>query len=228
MNPKPWYKSATAWSIAVSFLSHLAGWAGVPVDDAGIKAAAEILLPVVGMGVDAIGLWGRSRAQGPLTLTQSGADRTQLLRSPVFVSALAAALMLASISGCTTLKQNPQSAGLVVKYATLKFVEKAGDAEAQAARAVRVRIVAEDVQKFATGESVTIAALEAAVRARLPADLSPADRFLVDGLIIAVMQELQERVGAGLLSSEQLLEVKQVIGWVIEASAYAAPPPTAT
>jgi hypothetical protein len=224
MNPKPWYKSATALALGASFLTHLAGWAGVPLPAALAHEFAEYLLPAAGMAFDAIALWGRSRARGPLTMTQDGADRAQLLRLPWFVAIAAAALVAATLPACKTIDQHQASASLVVKYATMKVIEQAGATDAQFARATRIRSIAADVEKFAGGEAVTIAALEAAVRAQLPSDLSPADRFLADALVQSVVQELQARVGSGLLNPEQLLQVRQVLGWVIEATSYVAPP----
>lgn len=223
MNAKPWYKSATVWSIAVSFISHLAGWGGVPLDDTAVKALVEVLLPIIGMSVDSLAIWARARAEGPLTLTQSGSDRAQFMRSPLLVALIVAALVMALLPGCKTLDRHEASTSLVVKYATMKVIEKAGDAEAQGARAVRIRAIASDVEQYAAGESVTIAALEAAVRAKLPSGLSPADRLLADALVQTVGQELQARVGSGLLSAEQLVQVKKVLGWVIEAAEYSAP-----
>lgn len=144
----------------------------------------------------------------------------------LMIAALAASITLA---GCTALQNfldsNGGTAELGVTYATMKYIEKAGDVDAQIARATRVRLVAEDVKETARGDSVTVEALKAYVMGRLPADLSPADRFLADALIEALVAELQQRVGIGVLDADQLLVVDTLLEWVIKATTYYAPAP---
>lgn len=113
-------------------------------------------------------------------------------------------------------------AKLAVTYGVLKYCEKAGDPAAQAARCARVKAFAGEAQKLAAGESVTIVALNAAIEAKLPADLSPADRILAIALIETIEQELMQRVGGNLLKPEQIVIVQQVLGWVVDATGYVA------
>lgn len=128
------------------------------------------------------------------------------------------------LTGCKTLEQNQASARLVITYGVAKYIEAAGEPEAQAARAVRVRKVTEQAISIAAGGNVAIAALEGAVRAEVAKlTLSLADRALADGLIAMIAAELAKKLGDGVLSEEQLVQTKEVLGWIVDATAYAAP-----
>lgn len=122
------------------------------------------------------------------------------------------ALML---PGCASLERGDATARLAVTYAALKTIESGDD---PAARAAEVAAIARDAQRFLDSETVTVALLEHAVRSRLPADLSPADRLLADALVDAVVAELETRVGLGVLDAGQRLVVNQVLGWIVGAA----------
>ena len=134
-----------------------------------------------------------------------------------------AVALLVLLSACSTFGQNANTAKLGVTYATLKYIEKAGDSAAQSERAASVRRVADAVREVATGEAVTVAALEAAALAQLPDSLSPADRFLATAVIQSAVAELQVRVGEGVLDPEKKLQVEAVLSWVVEATNYYVP-----
>lgn len=130
---------------------------------------------------------------------------------------------LVALVGCKALETHENSARLIIQYSTLKYIEKAGDAPAQAARAGRVRSVAEQAMAMAAGGNVILSALEASIRAEVAKlTLSPADRMLADGLISVVAQELSRKFGEGVLSEQQLVQTRAVLSWVIEATAYSA------
>lgn len=123
------------------------------------------------------------------------------------------------LSACTAIESNPVTARLAVVYASLKVIESAPISQ-QAARRARIHQIALDAKTLISGEAVTIALLEAAIRDRVDfTKLSPADTALADALIDMVMQELQNRVGTGLLDPAQVLAVNTVLDWVIEATA---------
>jgi hypothetical protein len=66
---KVWYQSATFWALVVSATAHALVLIGVPESDAQ-QVAAELVraaVPVVGLIADAVGVWGRARAAGPLS-----------------------------------------------------------------------------------------------------------------------------------------------------------------
>lgn len=68
---KVWYRSATLWALVVSAIAHLLVIAGVGEAEAE-QAAAELVAavaPFVGLVADAVGVWGRKRAEGPLAAT---------------------------------------------------------------------------------------------------------------------------------------------------------------
>jgi hypothetical protein len=137
--------------------------------------------------------------------------------NPAFLGLVAA---LALLTGCSALKDLGgvnSEARIFVTYATLKYI---GDADDPAGKAAKVRDVAEQVRAAARGESVTIEALKALVMARLPADMDPADRFVAGELVNVLAARLAEGVGDGVLDPEKLVAVDQLIGWVIDATAY--------
>lgn len=140
------------------------------------------------------------------------------------VLALAASLVLAA---CATLQEYIDGGGgtaeLTVTFATLKYIEDAGNEARQVERAVRVAAVAEEVREVAKGEEVTIAALEAFVMGKLPEDLSPADRYLATNLVGVLVMQLQDRVDGDVLDPDELLAVDQLLGWVVNATAFFVP-----
>lgn len=128
---------------------------------------------------------------------------------------------VALLAGCTTLKEHETSARLVTQYATLKYLERYSVA-ARTERSERIRLIAADVKTFAAGET-TLTLLHGSVASRLDqAGLSPADRLLADGLVQIIVAELQQRIGAGVLSAEQLVVVNEVLDWIIQATQMAA------
>lgn len=132
--------------------------------------------------------------------------------------------LLFLLVGCKTLEQNQASTRLVIQYSVAKYIEKAGDTEAQAARAERVRKVATQALALTDGNDVILAAVEAAVRAEVAKlNLSPADLMLADGLVAVISEEISKRVGEGVLSPEQLIQTKLVLSWIVDATTYAAP-----
>jgi hypothetical protein len=66
---KPWYQSATLYALAVSALAHALVLLGATEGEAQEAAAGFVAhaIPVIGLVADAVGAWGRRRAQGPLT-----------------------------------------------------------------------------------------------------------------------------------------------------------------
>lgn len=124
-----------------------------------------------------------------------------------------------SLTGCQSLEKSPTTAKLAVGYATLKVIENSAP-EVRAERRAKINKIAQDAKKFISGEAVTLTLLESAIRGQVDfTKLSPADAYLANALISAVIQELQIRVGTGLLDPAQVLVVNTVLDWVIEATA---------
>lgn len=139
----------------------------------------------------------------------------------LFGSAIAFVLSLCLVAGCSTIENNPNTARLAVGYATLKLLENSAPTVREARR-VKINQIATEAKALVTGESVPLSLLESVVRSKIDfTKLSPADAYLADALIAAVMQELQNRVGEGLLDPKQSLVVASVLDWVIEATTVA-------
>jgi hypothetical protein len=141
----------------------------------------------------------------------------RLLKSLV-ISVLAAAAALASV-GCETLEKSPNTASLVVQYATAKVIEAGKTADERSARAVRIKSIATEAKTWFDGDDVTVGLLQAAAQARLAKlNLGPADLLLANGLVGVVVEELQKKVGEGVLSPEQKMTVSQVLAWIVGAA----------
>jgi hypothetical protein len=136
-----------------------------------------------------------------------------------FWGAVAALYLVAALqlAGCGTVERHETTAKLAVTYATLKGVEKGLDP-------ARTRAVAERAKAIVAGDAVTLVGLQEAISTELAGlELSPADRMLAGILVSAIAQELQLRIGVGVLSAEQKVKVGEVLQWVIDATYLGAP-----
>lgn len=153
----------------------------------------------------------------PPSNTQGGFARVSMLA----VIALLSALMLA---GCKSIEERPATAKLVTQYAVLKFAEQSS-ADKRAVRIEHVRRIAADVKAIAAGEPVSLALLKGAAFSEISKlQLSPADTLLAHALVDLIAEEIALRVGDGVLSPDQLVQVAQVMDWVVEATTLASPP----
>lgn len=124
--------------------------------------------------------------------------------------------------GCATdqFTRHETTAKLVTQYAVLKYAENIPD-DQRTARVERIRTIATDVKALASGDT-TLVALHDVVNQQLDkAGLSAADRLLANGLVDVIVAELQARIGDGVLSPEQRVQVVAVLDWVIQATALA-------
>ena len=120
--------------------------------------------------------------------------------------------------GCATFEKHETTAKLVTQYATIKYIEQIPEAD-KIERKARIVAVATDAKALASGDT-TLTALQTAVNEQLDkAGLSPADRLLANGLVEIIVAELQARIGEGVLSPEQRVQVVEVLDWVIQAAA---------
>ena len=117
-------------------------------------------------------------------------------------------------SGCETTSQTQSLARLAVQYATVMVVENNPE------RVARVIQIADGIrQTSGDATATTVAHLEALVRDQIRwENLDDRDTALVHLLIRTVRQELEARLGSGLLGPENLLIVNTVAGWIIEAA----------
>lgn len=138
---------------------------------------------------------------------------------------LSLCMVLALLTGCKTFdvgKADPaaiQAAKIGVQYATMKVVSKVDEAD-RPARAARIRAIVTDIESTLTGEAVSLSILDVEIRRHLPQNLKPEDQLAVNSLIQLVMVELKAQVGEGLLNENQLVQVKMVAEWVVEACGY--------
>lgn len=124
------------------------------------------------------------------------------------------------LAGCATdqFTRHETTAKLVTQYAVLKYAERLPE-EQKTERVARIRAIATDVKALASGDT-TLQALHEVVNQQLDkAGLSPADRLLANGLVDVIVAELQARIGDGLLSPEQRVQVQSILQWVIDAAA---------
>lgn len=115
--------------------------------------------------------------------------------------------------GCASLEKHNATAHLVVTAATLKGIEQGWDVE-------RVRAIVTTAKALTAGEEVTLDGLRLAITRELDKlELSPADRLLATALVQVISDELQARIGTGILKPEQRVQVNQVLQWVLDATA---------
>jgi hypothetical protein len=136
----------------------------------------------------------------------------------VLVAVLFAA---ASFSGCASTggSQTQLLAKAAVQYAVFKVSEKSPE------KAARILVISHSVREIAGKDGFnTVDLLVDAIRIRANvASLSPADQMLANLLIDAVGSELKARIGTGTLSTDKLLIVGEVAGWIEDAAKIAAP-----
>ncbi len=133
------------------------------------------------------------------------------------ITAIILAVALLALSGCSSIPADQQKtvAKLAVQYAVLKVADK------NPVKAARVAAIAKEVQAIAGGEGAnTVDLLLAIARTKVATlKLDAADQVLASALIDMVGQELKARLGTGVLTSDKLLIVGEVAGWIVEASA---------
>lgn len=145
----------------------------------------------------------------------------------LFMGAAVAALALVLLSGCASLGDptGPQidAARLLVRGATVAYIERAPRAE-QGAVANRILDVTNEVLEVAgNGEPITLQRLVQAAAEYLPSDLTPGRRVIALELIDVAAQALASRTGVGGLESDTLLRVRDVIDWVASVARLYAP-----
>lgn len=133
---------------------------------------------------------------------------------------LSALILSFTLLGCATFNQHQGTAKLVTQYAVMKFAEQSS-AERRDERIANVRKVAEGVKAVVGNEAVSIEGLQSLVGDQIAKlNLSPADTFLALALVQAISDELKVKVGEGVLTAEQKVQVSEVMDWVIQAAAF--------
>ncbi len=127
---------------------------------------------------------------------------------------LLAACLCLSLIACAALAERESSAKLAVQFATLKVLSN------QPERAERVReLVAEGKEYIESDTSVTVAFLADQARARINwGSLDLADQLLIGAVLDEAEAELRKRIGEGLLSEDQRLQLAMVLDWIDTAA----------
>ncbi len=135
------------------------------------------------------------------------------------------ALSLAALPACESLKLGEHGATvkLAISYATMKYVDQAGPG-ANIQRAARVASFANQAMNAIEGEGFTLDAFKSHILELIPADLDTADKVLALALIDVIAQELQLRIGDGVLTPETRVKAKQVLTWIVDATAFYSTP----
>lgn len=130
---------------------------------------------------------------------------------------LALAFGFGAFAGCasTPAAQQKVLAKLAVQYAVLKVADKKPE------KAAKIAEIAKEVQAVAGSEGAeTVDLLIALVRVKVATlNLDAADKVLAGALIDMVGEELKAELGEGVLSTDKLLVVGEVAGWIVEAAA---------
>lgn len=135
-------------------------------------------------------------------------------------------LLLAAVlglSGCATTPQDRSTiARVAVTYATCKVIENNPD------HGPRILVISQAVRQVAGGESFnTVALLDTFIRSQIKWErLSAADTLLAHVLLDEVKRQLTAKVGSGVLTSDKLLVVSEVAGWIEDAVRAAVPKTT--
>lgn len=131
---------------------------------------------------------------------------------------LAACVTSITLAACQALQDNAATAQIVVQYATAKYVENSSAAKRAERRAEVIRI-ATDLKEAAGGEGVSLVFLRERLAAELDKRaLSGADRVAINGLVNLVSTELEKRITSGVLDPNEVVQVREVLQWVIDAA----------
>jgi hypothetical protein len=156
----------------------------------------------------------QSTAREKAASTQGGFVKLKLL----IVLAIASMTAL-TLPACQTLDEHGATVKLAITYATMKYIDASGPAAA-VNRAARVAAFANQALNAVEGDGFELSAFKAHIMQNLAPDLSTADRVLAVALIDVIAQELQLRIGEGVLTPETRVKAKQVLTWIHEATAY--------
>lgn len=150
--------------------------------------------------------------------------KSYLLANWSLVASAVCALALVTLAGCSVLQTRPDLAKVGVTLAVAKFIQDSPD---PAARAAKVRGIANQLMAVTDNAESTVALLKAEAIRRLPVTMLPVDRAIAVALIESVAAELEVRVKDKLLPAERMLQIRTVLQWIIDGAGYGIPPGTA-
>ena len=135
---------------------------------------------------------------------------------------IAAALVIGAavtgLSGCAALQERPATVAFIAEYATNKVIYEDDN---PAEKAARIAAVANEALAVVdASEAAEIAFIKEAVERAINWDgLSPPDRAAARRLVDILAEELEIRLGAGLLNPEDVASVRRIIEIVRDTAA---------
>ena len=127
-------------------------------------------------------------------------------------------LMVLMFTGCALIdriNRDDTSTQLVVQYATIKLIDQSSAVSSSDVLEHVGRVKAVIDRESAT----TVAALIQEAESHIPWNkIDRADQLLVRALIVAVSDELEDRVGDGTLDPEHQLTVLAMLNWIEQAA----------
>lgn len=139
---------------------------------------------------------------------------------------LAAVAALSFVSGCASTPQGQRAERIVIQASVLHIIEQSAQPAQKAQRIVEAVKLA---RTLLTDETVTVAALRSALLKRVgERDLPASEKLVALEVINTLSDEVEKRVGSGILSPDSLVTVNTVLDWVSDATAFYVPIQTAT
>lgn len=138
-------------------------------------------------------------------------------QSLVGCSAAFLGAVILALAGCASLSSPSNTTGerLGVQLATMTLIEHSGQ---PAAKAVRV-VEAVKAVRTLLDDNTSVGKLRSALLARIAQENpSPAERLAAVELVNALADEIEKRLGAGLLSPDAIVSVNTVLSWVEDAA----------
>lgn len=140
-------------------------------------------------------------------------------RPGFLVGLFAVATVILGLTSCATFQNNQGTFRLAIDVAIIKLIDNSSAERREPRRANIIRVAGAVKTLAAADGDVTLEALRAAVGAQIDKlNLSPVDRAIAIDIAEAIAQEIQRRVGQGLLKPDQRVAVSQVMDWVIAAA----------
>lgn len=133
---------------------------------------------------------------------------------------------LVFLSGCASTPEGQRAERIVVQGAILHIIEQSASPSQKAQRIVEsVKLV----RTLLLDETITVGVLRSALLARLgERDLPASEKLVALEVINRLSDEVETRVGSGILSPDSLVTINGVLDWITDAAAFYVPIQPAT
>lgn len=122
-----------------------------------------------------------------------------------------------TLSACATLDKHSAIVELAVSQAAMRYIEEAHPTN-RVDRARKVLSTIKQIRTVASGEGITITQLASIALAAIPSDLGPADRALALSVVNIASQELRNKLGDEVLTSDKMTQVLGVLNSIENAA----------